>query len=151
MPVRFECPTCKTTYDVDDELAGKTIMCRGCQKRGQVRGAAAPSRAATPTATTTAPATATATATATSLAKPGLIPPTPTRREAMSSLWIYGILAVGSIATGAILARTKVLRNLSFGSEEEPEPRRRKGPRPGDTAPGGNPPPGPPPAGPKGP
>jgi hypothetical protein len=136
MAVRFECPTCKTTYDVDDDLAGKAIMCRGCQKRGQVRAGAS-------TATTTAPATATATATATSLAKPALLPTTPTRREAMS-WWVYGFLAVGSITTGAVLARTKVLRNLSFGSEEEKDQKRRKGPPPD------GPPPGPPPGGTKG-
>jgi hypothetical protein len=138
MPVRFECPTCKTAYDVDDELAGKSIMCRGCQKRGQVRAGGAP-RTATTTATSTA--TATATTTAPSLAKPSLIPSAPSRREAMS-LWIYGILAVGSITTGAILARTKVLRNLSIFSKEEPEDQRRRGPRKGE---------GPPPGTPKGP
>ena len=148
MPVRFVCPTCKTSYDVDDELAGKTIMCRGCQKRGKVPAAGVSTPAAT--ATTTAPAAATMTATATSLAKTALAQSTPSRREAMSSWWVYGLLAVGSITTGAVLARTKVLRNISFGSEEEQDQGRRRGPRSGNPPPGGPPPGGPPPAGSKG-
>jgi hypothetical protein len=144
MSVRFECPTCKTSYDVDDDLAGKMIMCRGCQKRGQVRAAGASSKAATTTATTAAPATAT------SVAKPNLIQATTTRRESMA-MWVYGLLAVGSITTGAVLARTRVLRNISWGADEEPpDTRRRKGPRTSGP-PGGPPPGGPPPAGKKGP
>jgi hypothetical protein len=148
MPVRFVCPTCKTSYDVDDELAGKMIMCRGCQKRGKVQAAGVSTPTAT--ATTTAPATATTTATATSLARTALAQSTPSRREAMSSWWVYGLLAVGSITTGAVLARTKVLRNISFGSEEEQDQGRRRGPRSGNPPPGGPPPGGPPPAGTKG-
>jgi hypothetical protein len=36
MPIRFHCPGCGIGYEVDDDLAGKAILCRECQHRGQV-------------------------------------------------------------------------------------------------------------------
>ena len=34
--IPFTCSQCGTTYDVDEELAGKTIRCRQCREYGKV-------------------------------------------------------------------------------------------------------------------
>jgi hypothetical protein len=44
MSIRFECSHCKVGYEVADDLGGKAIMCRECQKRGQVPDPAVQSR-----------------------------------------------------------------------------------------------------------
>lgn len=36
MPVPFECDHCHTAYEIADELAGKEVMCRECEKRSLV-------------------------------------------------------------------------------------------------------------------
>jgi hypothetical protein len=36
MPIEFRCAECATTYDVDDDLAGKTIRCRECHGLSKV-------------------------------------------------------------------------------------------------------------------
>jgi DNA-directed RNA polymerase subunit RPC12/RpoP len=42
MPIPFKCPSCKVEYQVADDLAGKPIICRECNHRGQVSGSAPP-------------------------------------------------------------------------------------------------------------
>jgi hypothetical protein len=37
MTICFDCLNCGTKYDVDDGMAGKTILCRKCENRGTVR------------------------------------------------------------------------------------------------------------------
>jgi hypothetical protein len=85
MPIQFLCPNCKTVYDVADDLAGKFIMCRACQKRGPVRSLSGQA----PSSTTLAASASAA---------------SPTRRKFMTiSLW--SLASVGAITTGAVLAR----------------------------------------------
>jgi DNA-directed RNA polymerase subunit RPC12/RpoP len=36
MPIPFECSECKAVFEVDDDLAGKTIRCRDCHGFGRV-------------------------------------------------------------------------------------------------------------------
>ncbi len=120
MPISFQCPHCKTVYDVADDLAGKFIMCRGCQKRGAV---STPSGKA-PNAT--APASATS----------------PTRRNFLTIAG-WGLASVGAIATGALLARkpwkrwqyTTELRNPDMTTNSR-GPRGPRGPREGEDAKG---------------
>ncbi len=129
MVVRFDCPHCKTGYEVADELAGKKIMCRHCQKRGQVRSLAAnaPSASGLP-------------------ASVALTSTTASRRKLL--LIAAGVLAsLGSITTGALLAR----RPWRHWNDPEPSPdatTRRRGPGRGPGGPpGAGGPPGPRPAG----
>lgn len=85
MAIRFDCPSCKSNYEVADDLGGKMIMCRVCQKRGSV-----------PKATATALSTATLPSAGKSSAA--------SRRN---FLLIGGsiLASLGAIATGALLAR----------------------------------------------
>jgi hypothetical protein len=115
MAIQFECPNCKTAYEVADELAGKFIMCRGCQKRGPVRTLSGK------------PASGGGLAAAVATASP------PTRRNFL----MYGVCvaaSVGAIVTGAVLARkpwrawTQTTDPRGFGPGG-PGPRR---PRPDD-------------------
>ncbi len=106
MPVNFDCPSCKATYEVADDLAGKMIMCRVCQKRGPVRSL---------TATTSPAASKSSTE--------------PSRRNFL----IGGIVAsLGAIGAGALLAR----QPWRHWGEEPPPPddspdrRRFRGPPP---------------------
>jgi hypothetical protein len=49
MPIFFECSSCSIKYEVADDMAGKTILCRQCEQRGKVPGvvpAGNPARAA---------------------------------------------------------------------------------------------------------
>jgi len=122
MPIRFDCPNCKANYEVADDLGGKMIMCRLCQKRGLVR-----SSTAKPSATVQSAAAAAA----------------PSRRNFL--LIGGGVLAsLAAIATGAGLAQWRPWRH--WGDEPEGErrrgfgppggrggpPRDRKGPPPGE-------------------
>jgi hypothetical protein len=110
MAIRFDCPNCKTQYEVADDLAGKMIMCRGCQKRGAVRGLGA--------------STATLTAAGASAA------PVSSRRTFLIGL---GVASLGAIATGALLARQPWRR--WGGSSDTPSSERGRGrgrPRPPD-------------------
>ena len=86
MSIQFECPNCKTAYEVADDLAGKFIMCRGCQKRGPVR------------TTGGKPASGGGLATAVATASP------PTRRNFLM-MGVFAAASVGAIVTGAVLAR----------------------------------------------
>ena len=106
MPIRFDCPSCKTNYEVADDLGGKMIMCRACKKRGPVRSLTATMQAAT--------------------VLPGAA--APSRRNFL--LLGGGVLAsLGAIATGALLAQWRPWR---FWGEEPNEGRRGfRGP-PGD-------------------
>jgi hypothetical protein len=36
MPLLFECPHCRAKYEVADDMAGKAILCRECEQRGNV-------------------------------------------------------------------------------------------------------------------
>jgi DNA-directed RNA polymerase subunit RPC12/RpoP len=116
MPIQFECSGCKTTYEVADDLAGKAILCRTCQHRGQVKSLGAPT-----------------------IGKPG-------RSLSIASLGrrnFLGIAALvlasaGSIATGSMLAR-RPWRNWGGGEQSPDDSRRRRGP--GGKR--GGPPPGP--------
>lgn len=42
MPISFECASCNASYEVGDDLAGKTVLCRECERRGKVPDPAAP-------------------------------------------------------------------------------------------------------------
>jgi hypothetical protein len=136
MPIPFTCPSCKARYDVMDDLAGKKIMCRVCQKRGPVP-AAPPRPSAPPAAATSANAPHAAAA-----------PAKPSRRNLV--LIIAG--AVGALTTGAILARRPWRHwgdSMESAPPDDPANRRRgKGKRGGPGGgPGGPPPGGPPPGG----
>jgi hypothetical protein len=88
MSVQFNCPSCKATYEVADDLAGKMIMCRVCKKRGPVRSlTAAGSSAASLSAAGTSLATA-----------------TPTRRNMLPYLGFF-LASLGAVGVGALLAR----------------------------------------------
>ena len=41
MPVRITCPTCNSSYAIDDNLRGKRIVCRQCSKPMQIPGPSA--------------------------------------------------------------------------------------------------------------
>jgi hypothetical protein len=129
MPIAFACPSCKARYDVTDELAGKSILCRVCQKRGTVP--AAPAKPAEP-AKAAAPAQPAA-------------PINPTRRRVL--LMVAG--GLGAIITGAVLARHpwKHWGDPPPASPDDPGRRRGPGGRGKGGGPGGDPkrPPGPPP------
>jgi hypothetical protein len=87
MPVRFDCPSCKANYEVDDGLAGKMIMCRVCKKRGAVRSltAASPSQATSLAAAVPA---------ASGLSRRNFLP--------LAGLFVASL---GAIGVGALLAR----------------------------------------------
>jgi hypothetical protein len=36
MPISFECGSCKASYEVGDDLAGKMVLCRECHRREKV-------------------------------------------------------------------------------------------------------------------
>jgi hypothetical protein len=40
MAISFACPHCSAKYEVADAMAGKSILCRQCEQRGQVPGPA---------------------------------------------------------------------------------------------------------------
>jgi hypothetical protein len=40
MTITFACPHCSAKYEVADAMAGKSILCRECEQRGQVPGPA---------------------------------------------------------------------------------------------------------------
>ncbi len=103
MPVNFDCPSCKATYEVADDLAGKMIMCRVCQKRGPVRSL---------TATTTSAASKSSAE--------------PSRRTFL----IGGVVvaSLGAIGAGALLAR-QPWRHWGAEPDDSPD-RRRRGPPP---------------------
>ena len=87
MAIRFDCPSCKTNYEVADDLGGKMIMCRVCQKRGPVR-----SLTGTPAPSTILSSAALA-----------------SRRKFL--LVGSGVLAsLGAVATGALLAQWRPWR-----------------------------------------
>ena len=87
MAIRFDCPSCKTNYEVADDLGGKMIMCRVCQKRGPVR-----SLTGTPAPSTVLSSAALA-----------------SRRKFL--LVGSGVLAsLGAVATGAVLAQWRPWR-----------------------------------------
>lgn len=115
MPIPFECPNCKTTYEVADDLGGKFIMCRGCQKRGPVRTVSGK------------PTSGGGLATALATAAP------PTRRNFLKiGAWV--LASAGAIATGALLAR-KPWRTWGYTTELtnlELTTRRRRFPPPRD-------------------
>ncbi|MHB1422510.1 MAG: zinc ribbon domain-containing protein [Gemmataceae bacterium] len=119
MSVRFDCPSCKANYEVDDGLAGKMIMCRVCKKRGAVRSLAA----AKSSATTTAAAggmfgTATLSAANVSVAAD------PSRRSFL--VYAGGLAAsLTAIAAGALLARQPWRRWIPRPTD----PNRRFGPQ----------------------
>lgn len=124
MPIRFECPHCKAHYEVADDLGGKMIMCRVCQKRAPVKSLAAASA-------------------------PGSAVPSVAKSDTLSRRKFLviggGVLAsLGAIATGAILARWQPFRHWG-----EPSTRDRfdRGPGRGGRGPRpeGAPPPPPPP------
>ncbi|HEY7425370.1 MAG TPA: hypothetical protein VH682_14155 [Gemmataceae bacterium] len=96
MPIQFLCPNCKTVYDVADDLAGKFIMCRACQKRGPVRSLSGK-----------APGSATLAASASAAS--------PTRRNFLT-IALWSVASVGAIATGAVLAR-KPWRTWGYTTE----------------------------------
>lgn len=132
MSISFACPTCKARYDVTEELAGKSILCRVCQKRGTVP--AAPAKPAEP-------------AKSAEPAKPAA-PPNPSRRRFI----LMATGALGAILTGAVLARRpwKHWGDPPPASPDDPARRRGPGGRGkggGPGGPGGDPkrPPGPPP------
>jgi hypothetical protein len=116
MPIPFDCPHCKTRYEVADDLAGKWIMCRGCQKRGPVRSPAAAGASV-------------------AVAKPS-------RRQAIRIV-AWTLASLGSIGAGALLARRPWRHwrsSAETASEDSPDRRgRRRGGPPGG-------PPEPPPA-----
>jgi hypothetical protein len=98
MPIQFECPNCKTAYEVADDLAGKNIMCRGCQKRGAVRGLSSKPASGGGLATV-----------AVATASP------PTRRNFLKiGGWL--LASAGAIVTGAVLAR-KPWRSWDYTTE----------------------------------
>lgn len=123
MPISFACPSCKARYDVTDDLAGKSILCRVCQKRGTVPAASAkpaePAKAAVP-AQRAAPAN-------------------PSRRRFI----LMAVGGLGAIITGAVLARHpwKHWGDPPPASPDDPGRRRGPGGRDGDR----KGPPGPPP------
>lgn len=99
MAIRFDCPHCKANYEVADDLGGKMIMCRVCQKRGAVRSLAAASAAPAAAAGSVA-------AGASSVS----------RRK----FFVIGagvLASLGAVGTGALLAR----RPWRHWGEEEPE------------------------------
>lgn len=101
MPIQFHCPNCKTVYEVADDLAGKFIMCRGCQKRGPVRSLGGKPNSGGGLATAVATATATASR--------------PSRRNFLQiGGWV--LASIGAIATGAVLAR-KPWRRWNYTTE----------------------------------
>lgn len=55
MAVRFDCSHCKANYEVADDLAGKMIMCRVCQKRAAVRSLSTASSSSLLKTTTSSP------------------------------------------------------------------------------------------------
>jgi hypothetical protein len=99
MAVRFDCPSCKANYEVADDLAGKTIMCRVCKKRGSVRSlSAAASALAMPAAS----------AAAGSVSRRNFLP------------WAGLFLAsLGAIGVGALLANPPWERGKLSPEEEE--------------------------------
>ncbi|HEY7326735.1 MAG TPA: hypothetical protein VH592_03790 [Gemmataceae bacterium] len=86
MAVSFNCPSCKATYEVADDLAGKMIMCRVCKKRGPVRSLGA------------AGSSATLAAAGSSMAA------TPSRRNFLPIAGLF-LASLGAIGVGALLAR----------------------------------------------
>lgn len=135
MSISFACPSCKARYDVTDELAGKSILCRVCKKRGTVP--AAPAKAAEPTKPAAEPAKSTVPA------KPAT-PPNPGRRRFI----LMAVGGLGAIITGAVLAR-RPWKHWGDPPPSPDDPARRRGPggRGKGGGPGGDPkgPPGPPP------
>ena len=119
MPISFQCPNCKIVYDVADDLAGKFIMCKGCQKRGPVRSLSG--QASGSTASTASAAS-------------------PSRRNFLT-ITVWSLASVGAIATGALLARkpwkwrqyTTELRNPDMTTNFR-GPRGPRGPRGGEDA-----------------
>lgn len=86
MAVRFDCSHCKATYEVADDLAGKMIMCRVCQKRAAVRSLGTASSSSLLKATTSSPAS--------SVDK--------SRRNFLIAMSVASLSAIGA---GAMLAR----------------------------------------------
>ena len=111
MPVHFNCPNCKATYEVADDLAGKMIMCRVCKKRGSVgKSTAAASSAAT------VPGAGQSLATA-----------MPSRRNLLPIVG-FCVLSLAAVGVGALLARAP----WESGSDRQDDwpggGRRRRGP-----------------------
>jgi hypothetical protein len=115
MPFHFECPNCRAKYDVADDMAGKTILCRECEKRVPVkRPGTSAVRAAPPAA-----------------AAPGML----TRRKAV-------LIAVGSVVPAGLMAWVMgyywkrplpwEFKKPSEDSEEQPRRRRGRGGPPPD-------------------
>ncbi|MGH7173062.1 MAG: hypothetical protein ACRELF_04785 [Gemmataceae bacterium] len=110
MTIRFDCPSCKANYEVADDLGGKMIMCRLCQKRGPVRGLTG--------------------ATPSSVVKSGKL--SMSRRQLL--LIGGGVLSsLGAIATGALLAQYRPWRH--WGEEPSDGRGRRRQPRDGKDRP----------------
>lgn len=114
MTLRFDCPNCKSNYEVADDLGGKMIMCRVCKKRVKVQ--------STPAGA--APAAAGKVA-GTSLSRRNFLP-------------IVGlVLASGAaVAIGALLAR-EPWRTPPTRPDFGPGKGRRKGPPPEEDKKGG--------------
>jgi DNA-directed RNA polymerase subunit RPC12/RpoP len=161
MPVPFTCSACGAAYEVADDLAGKAILCRECQARGQVPAPAAPAGAAVPFVCPTCGKGAEVPAavlgkqilclgcgtlgqvTASGAASPVLRErpaaaggEPPTRRDALrlgaGGLLLAGLVVAGGFA-GASLARwrPRPSKPPSEGPAEDRPPRPGKGPPPG--------------------
>jgi len=96
-------------YEVADDLAGKWIMCRGCQKRGPVRSLSAKGNADAAGAASIALASA-----------------NPSRRQALR-IGVGVLASLASITTGALLARYRPWRNWGDSDDSSPETTRRRG------------------------
>jgi hypothetical protein len=127
MPIRFECTHCPAKYDVADDMAGKTILCRSCEKRGTVPSAATPPPGSAPRPTLPAAA---------ALRQVAL----PTRRSFLTPALAYGVPA-GLLVFAGIYYWS---RPFPWERLRDPRPGEPGGPpaRPPGDAPKDNPPPG---------
>ena len=112
MPIPFECSGCKTAYEVADDLAGKAILCRTCQHRGQVRSLGAPTSG-----------------------KAGLsLSVASVGRRNFLRIGALVLASAASITTGALLAHRPW---RSWSTDSANDPMRRRGPGDKGGGPGG--------------
>ena len=134
MTIPFACPCCNARYEVGDDLAGKTVLCRECERRGQVPDLTAPPAAlACPNCrqTTELPAAmagrwARCPACSTLARVGGGRRVRPTRRRAL--LAAVGVFAAGLAGTGLLLLGG---RRASGRRPEQTSGRRRREPEEG--------------------
>jgi hypothetical protein len=133
MPISFECASCNASYEVGDELAGKMVLCRECDRRGKVPDTSAPPinhvcskcRRLTEYPADMAGRWARCPACSVLARVEAANPTPPTRRKALFCL--VGVLAVGMAGTGFYFLRGRPEADSRSGrSSNERSPRRQR-------------------------